>query len=150
MSKDIKNIAVKLRNEIKKQKINEDKVKFFFEDYQSNFEAHLRDELDDGIPLDSYRVEVAYYFLDSLEESQDIDITLDSLEPDIYNADLLSWLSSNLRRADYVNQILEESDIQDCFSLLRSAQYREIEEVTQAIINYIESELEQSVEVEYE
>ncbi|MAD04567.1 MAG: hypothetical protein CMK65_13230 [Pseudoalteromonas sp.] len=150
MNKELKDIAVKLRNEIKKQIINEDKVQFFFENYQSNFQTHLQEELNDHIPLDSYRVEVAYYFLEGLEESQDIDIANNSVEPDIYNADLLSWLSSNFCRSDYVNQILEESDIQDCFNLLRLAQYREIEEVTQAVINYIESELEQGLEVEYE
>ena len=33
MNKELKDIAVKLRNEIKKQRINEDKVQFFFENY---------------------------------------------------------------------------------------------------------------------
>ena len=150
MSKVIKNVAVKLRDEIKKQKINEDKVKFYFENFQSDFFEYLRDELNDGIPLDNFRVQVAYYFLEGIDEHKDYDLAVESVEPDIYNSELLSWLSSNYGRADYVNQILEESDVQDCFHLLRIAQYREIEEVSQAVFNYIESQLEQDMEVEYE
>ncbi|QBG35966.1 hypothetical protein [Litorilituus sediminis] len=150
MSKEIQDFASDLRNQITKEHINEDKVKFYFENYKSDFLSHLREELNDGIPLDNYRMQVTYYLLEGLEEHKDFDLALDSVEPDIYNADLLLWLSSNLHRADYVNQLLEETNIQDCFTLIRAAQYREIEEVSQVVFNYIENELEQDLEVEYE
>ena len=150
MSKEIQSFASDLRNEITKERINEDKVKFYFENYQSDFQGHLREELNDGIPLDNYRMQVTYYFLEGIEEYKDFDLALDSVEPDIFNADLLLWLSSNLHRAGYVNQLLEETNIQDCFNLIRAAQYREIEEISQVVFNYIENELEQDMEVEYE
>ncbi len=62
---------------------------------------------------------------------------------DVYNGELLNWLSSNLTRAEYINEYVSnagiDSDNFDFFPLVMAGQYQEITETLQALISEIES-----------
>jgi len=57
------------------------------------------------------------------------DDILNALESDIYNADLLRWIASNLTRSYYVDDAFAESDFDSLWSLLSWAQISEMREV---------------------
>ena len=57
------------------------------------------------------------------------DDILNDLEPDVYNADLLKWIASNLIRSYYVDDALMENDFKSLWSLLQWAQLEEMREV---------------------
>ena len=60
-------------------------------------------------------------------------------EPDVYNGELLAWLSSNLTRAAFCDQAEEDglvgSNMMECIGL---GQYAEMREVRDAIVAYFE------------
>jgi hypothetical protein len=103
----------------------------------------------DGMMPDDYKYE---YIVDSLaliSEAEDNDYLyeLDSnLEPDVYNRDLLIWLSSNLNRAEYIDAYVQEycggsissSDF-DFYSLIRNGQWLEKQEVFHSVLSSLQS-----------
>jgi hypothetical protein len=104
-------------------------------------EAH-----NDMMP-DDYRYE---YLVEALEH---IDSTLDPLadnlddieahdacEPDCMSHDLLRWVSSNLSRMGYCDDVLYEYQLDQLSDVLIQAQQAERVEVMQAVINWIESQ----------
>lgn len=64
---------------------------------------------------------------------------------DVYNAELLNWVSSNLTRAEYVSEAVEEMGVPEPFDLyktLQYGQYREMEEVYSSLVSSIEERAE--------
>ena len=59
---------------------------------------------------DDFRYEFIEDALDKLANHEDADEAMDALEPDVYNHDRHKWLSSNLTRAGYVDEAVEEMD----------------------------------------
>lgn len=150
MNKELNELVQKHKSEISVSNIGSEEVRYYFDNYQSEFYQSLQSELDDGIPLDSFRLETAYYFLEALEEEPDLESAINYLEPDISTFDLLSWVESNLGRTGYINDLLIEGSINDFHSLLSLAQQQEIEEVCHAVYRYLEHQLDKTVEEEIE
>lgn len=59
------------------------------------------------------------------------------LEPDIYNWDLLKWISSNLTRASYVDDALLETNFKTLWSLLGWTQVDAMREVYQIGFEFV-------------
>ena len=72
----------------------------------------------------------------STDELQDLD---GEIESDIYNSDLLKWLSSNLTRASYIDSYVEEFSIQstdfDLYLAIGGGQRQEKMEVFQSVLS---------------
>lgn len=101
----------------------------------------------DGMMPDDYKyqyiVEALEYINDNLDPFGDdsldeIDV-YDACEPDYMNHDLLKWLSSNLERMEYVDQVLAGMETPTLSTALMMAQSEERAEVMQAVINWIGS-----------
>lgn len=87
-----------------------------------------------------YIVEALEYIndnLDLLADSLDEIDVYDACEPDYMNHDLLKWLSSNLERMEYVDQVLAGMETPTLSTALMLAQSEERAEVMQAVISWI-------------
>lgn len=78
---------------------------------------------------DDWRYEFIQDALNALEEDEDNEPDVDNLYP--YNADRLDWLSSNLNRAGYCDEAMEEiggefSGIFDTIAIGMQAELREV------------------------
>lgn len=65
------------------------------------------------------------------------------IEPDIYMSDLLNWISSNLNRTIYVDDSYSIFGYTNFEELIRNAQYLEIEETKQLILNELREMLKE-------
>ena len=66
----------------------------------------------------------------------------------IYTSDLTKWLNSRADRVYYLTEALEEyGPIEDGFKLLSMAQYREIEEITFSMLQWVEDHKEELKEI---
>lgn len=78
--------------------------------------------------------------LDPLADSlDDIDV-YDACDPDCMNSDLLRWVSSNLTRMYYCDEVLKEYQLDQLAHVLMQAQQNERVEVMQDVIKWIESQ----------
>jgi len=59
------------------------------------------------------------------------------IESDVYTYDLTKWLHSDVRRAYYLTEVLEEMEVKDGFKLLRLAQLKEVQEIYCAVFEAI-------------
>jgi len=150
MNKELNELVQKYKSEISVSNLGGEEIRYYFDNYQSEFYQSLQSELSDGIPLDSFRLETAYYFLEALAEEPDLESAINYLESDISTFDLLAWVESNLGRTGYVNDLLLEGGINDFHNLLSLAQLQEIEEVCHAVYRYLEPQLDNSIEEEIE
>ena len=96
----------------------------------------------DGMLPDDYKYD---YFVESLEKILDYDDMDDiesEIEADCYNSDLLKWLSSNLSRAKYVEEYVQEFGIEakdfDLYRIISGGQYLERSRVFNAVRRFIE------------
>jgi hypothetical protein len=81
----------------------------------------------------------------------DEDQARDALEPDIYNADLLRWVSSHLERAGYVEDAADETGLNlkeagGLFGLLQLGQKAEKDEILSQIVRAVEALEDEEVE----
>lgn len=90
----------------------------------------IRDAHGDFMPCD-IRYQFIHEALEAIAESDDVDDIC--LEPDCYNRDLLKWVSSNLRRASYVDEAIENSSYENFYSALMLGQSAEKEEVLYSV-----------------
>lgn len=93
-----------------------------------------------GLMPDDYIYQFTYEALEAIAEHDNIDNIC--LEADIYNNDLLKWVSSNLIRADYVDQAVEDYVYKDFYTALSMGQSKEKEEILILVRNKLESILE--------
>lgn len=62
------------------------------------------------------------------------------LEVDIYNSDLLKWVSSNLSRSEYVNDAISEYGWPgDVMAAITMGQSKEIQEIFSTVLHYLEN-----------
>ncbi len=85
------------------------------------------------------------------EEEDDYDSLSDvvgEIEPDIYNNVLTHWLASNLNRAQYVDEAIEQFGLSGgIFALLSSGQVLEKQEVFQLVLEFLSEKTETEEEV---
>jgi hypothetical protein len=106
--------------------------------------------IDDMLP-DNYRFDsivrilerLTEYDFESFEELRHTGIDHEIIESltDVYNQDLLKWLSSNLVRTDYVNEAYNcgylDSRHFDIFDAIRVGQYLELQYLMNNILKYL-------------
>jgi len=116
------------------------------------FNAHNGFMPDDIIYEHIYHIisEIETYLRYNTDEYVDIDDLIDELmseiyiEPDQYNDALLDWMSSNLNRYAIVEDLYQKGyKYGSLFDLLQEAQYLEIEETKQLILNELREMLEE-------
>ncbi|MFZ2886529.1 MAG: hypothetical protein WA021_01780 [Minisyncoccia bacterium] len=87
------------------------------------------------MPPDDHKYDFIVEALNALADTDDWDEI--QLEPDVYNHDLLKWVSSNLTRAEYVNDAVTEFGLDtkdfDLFKVLGYGQYIEKQEVLSVV-----------------
>jgi hypothetical protein len=100
---------------------------------------------------DDYRYGIISQVFDRLNDYDiDSENTLDDIKceivdrlVDIYNHDLLKWLSSNLSRAELCNEALNQGYAQnDIYSIIACAQYIEIETIYNNIQSFLIDKME--------
>jgi len=90
----------------------------------------IRSAHGDMMP-DDFKYQFICEALQAISETDDIDDIC--LEPDCYNRDLLKWVSSNLTRASYVDEAVEEIGYKDFYNSLAIGQLREKDEVLYSV-----------------
>jgi hypothetical protein len=95
-----------------------------------NIHQLIRNAHGDMMP-DDFKYQFIHEALEAIAETDDIDDVC--LEPDIYNRDLLKWVSSNLNRPNYVDEAVEELGYKDLFNSLAIGQIREKDEVLYSV-----------------
>jgi hypothetical protein len=96
------------------------------------YEAH-----DDELPND-WRYETCAQVAEAIDEGDtDASTIADSLT-DIYNADLLAWVSGNLGRMSDVDEAMEDGSHDSLASLLMAGQYRCIERMAQILLDAVD------------
>ena len=120
--------------------------------YCANDDApdYVRDlcyDVHGGMMPDDYKyqflVEALEYIddnLDPLDDNLDCIDPYDACDPDCMNSDLLRWVSSNLTRMHYCDNVLQDYQLDQLAHMLMQAQQAERVEVMQDAINWIESQ----------
>src|ERR1051326_8774615 len=89
----------------------------------------------DGMFPDDYKYQFIHEALEAIAESADEEYIDLMLEPDIYNHDLLKWVSSNLTRASYVDQaVMDGYQYDGLLNTLINGQSYEKNEVLHSVI----------------
>lgn len=97
-----------------------------------------------GMLPDDYKYQFIHEALEALEaiaECSDPDDI--QLESDVYNSDLLKWVSSHLNRSSYVDETVKNWEYTSFFQVLAGAQYEEKREVLSLVRFSLEKILEQ-------
>lgn len=90
--------------------------------------------------IDTLRDAAEHNNIKNIDELQDVTID-DSI--DVYNSDLLKWVSSNLQRAEFVDEGMELFEGRDFWSNLSNGQYVELDAIKGNVISYLEEKLEE-------
>jgi len=110
-----------------------------------------REAHDDMLP-DDWRYLFIVEALEAIADRPDDDLENSELEPDIYNPDVLSWLSSRASRYAYVDDAAElwgipEKDF-SCIKLIQLGQLQEKEEVYAVVLDRLKQLIEDDDEEE--
>lgn len=102
---------------------------------------------------DDWRYEAIEDILDAIavaEDPNELHGEIDSLV-DVYNADLLRWVSSHLERAGYVDEAVEELGYPGClFKALQYGQHQEYSEIHSLVLRELEKIAEEREEEDTE
>lgn len=157
MKTDIQNLAASFAEIFNSNTRENDEIYYFINDNESQTELidFIRDDIHQGYLPDDFKYKTVYYFLEAIAEGNtEFDQVLDYVGVDHNYHDLLKWVNSNLNRMDYINQVLQECDINDFGQLLSAGQCREIEEICSQTYQFLEIQLEllseNEEELEYE
>ncbi len=101
-----------------------------------------RNAHNDMLP-DDFKYQFIHTALELMSEYDDADEGLDSLEPDTYNRDLLKWISSNLSRANYVDEAYENAGYDGLYNTIRYGQLEEMREVYALVREGLEARLDE-------
>jgi hypothetical protein len=94
---------------------------------------------------DDWKYKFVEASLDLIAETEDEeDLDSPNIEPDVYNSTLLQWLSSNLTRAEYFDEAVEEYgwNKEGFYWNLMAAQVREKEEVYFSVLSSLREIIE--------
>lgn len=94
----------------------------------------------DGMLPDDYKYQFIHEALEAIAECSDPDNI--QLESDVYNINLLKWVSSHLTRSSYVDETVENWKYTSFFQVLAAAQYEEKREVLSSVRFSLEKILE--------
>jgi len=153
MSKDIQTIATDLVASFNTKEKSTGEHFYYVEDTEANEELKdfIRDQIHQDYLPDDFKYKTVYQFLEAVSlGNTDYDNAIDYVQPDYYYPDLLKWSSSNLNRAEYINEALTEFEIKEHEQLLRSAQWIEIEEICSQTYSFLEQQAEQLCEQQEE
>lgn len=106
------------------------------------FKCH---NIDDVMPND-YIYAFISEALDIITGSDNPDEAIFEIEPDIYNNELLSWLSSNLSFSSWVDEEIEECGSKELFGLLQHAQARHKQAIASCVLSELQAELDSNIE----
>lgn len=113
--------------------------------YPTWIEAMVRVVHDDSQWLpDDYKYQYIIDTLNNLSEGWDPEEGMYDLEADVYNHDLLEWLGSHNARAEYVDEVVEETGWPKdggLFVALQYGQQREMQEVWNHVVEALKSRL---------
>ncbi len=84
---------------------------------------------------DDYKYEFIVGALDILSSEGDPERAVESIEPDVYTANLTKWLASNNSRLEYLDQVLEDNGGVSAFDALAYAQLNEAVEVFDVVVD---------------
>lgn len=100
------------------------------EDKTEDLDNLIRDAHNGMLP-DDYKYQFIFEALQAIAENEDLDDIC--LEPDCYNRDLLKWVSSNLTRASYVDEAVEEIGYKDLYNAIAIGQIKEKDEILYSV-----------------
>ncbi len=101
-------------------------------------ESLCLDAHGDLLPND-WRYDFIVRSLSALSESDDPDTARDSLEPDIYTAELTAWLASHGERLGYVDEYVSEYGWPGTFEALQGGQLAEMQEVYSSVYTSLDN-----------
>jgi hypothetical protein len=130
------------------KKVRDDRTEYYtLKDHNNDTLVDLVRECHfDMLPNDtSYNLIVRV--IDAIKETLEFSVEIDEecylqdldIESDIYNADLINWLASNLTRSTFVDDAMANYGCSDCFNALSTGQWLEMEAIKAIIIDYIEN-----------
>ena len=97
-----------------------------------------------GMMPDDFKYHFVFDALVAIDEAEgDLDAARDQLEPDIYHGRLLAWVGSSLDRAGRVDEVLEEYELKEFFSILQVAQRSEMEEVLAEVHDALQAQADE-------
>lgn len=110
----------------------------------------IRDAHEGMLPDDeTYRfIHDAMLIIADIEDTDEPHEQIDS-DVDVYNSDLLAWVSSNLARAEYVDDAVKDFGYPEeggLFKALMMGQYKEREEVYYSVLKGLQKIIEGNVE----
>lgn len=118
---------------------------------ESDLYHFVRDDLHDGYLPDDFKYSVAFDAVNAIAEGGRDEYAL-GIEPDIYSNDLLIWASSDLNRLEYLDEALtsaiDSGSHSNFTQLIQQAQAVEIEEITSAVLGFVEEQAELEAEEE--
>ena len=142
MKKEInrESIATKIIKTFKRVKKKDDTYYYTCTDKYKDLVKEVHD--DCNILPDDYKYQFIFDALDIIScGNYNEDNYCEGIEADIYNDDLLKWISSARYRPYYVDEVIDEYGYPDeggFFTLLSTAQYKEREEVFNRVFSYID------------
>ena len=94
----------------------------------------VREAHRDFLP-DDFRYEQIVNALAALADLEGEDLDEVSLEPDVYNSDLLKWLSSSYDRVVYCDQAVEEFGLEkvELMTIITYGQQQELDEIVSLV-----------------
>ena len=95
-----------------------------------------------GMLPDDWKYATVVESLRALAEYEDTDQARESIEADIYTADLLKWLSSSLRRLEYCDEAARELGIESealMFERIQYGQHWEQDEMFGYVLSALEN-----------
>lgn len=91
---------------------------------------------------DDYIYRWVSYALDAFQNYDDPEDALCEIQPDVYNYDLLQWVSSNLWRMAYVDDAMDNG-AKTLADALMWGQSEEMREVYDCVLNSLQAQLEE-------
>jgi hypothetical protein len=122
---------------------------FWIGDNDSNLYDTFRDDIHgtDFLP-DDFRFKTIYHLLDLFNQYEYIEDIENNLHEtteslvDVYNSELLKWVSSNLKRISYVDEYIQDYEPSDLVQSLMGGQYNEIYELANNILTVLKENKE--------
>lgn len=102
------------------------------------YKAH---KIDDVLPNDyiyEFIVEALQLFTESgAVRMSELEEDINEIEPDVYNADLLRWVSDNLAFSAWVDEALSEYGAKDLFQALQIGQQLQRQAIARSVLDSI-------------
>lgn len=132
--------------EVRKRRDDDEKSEFVtLKDNAPEWLSELVHTAHGDMGPDDHRYEFISQAIDAIAEGSPGDLDGPEIEPDIYNHDLLAWLSSRNDRASYVDEAIEEYGQHSDMGIMGDigiGQLREREEVYHSVLQSLRNQVE--------